>query len=280
MLSTQFTSLPPEVTHEILSYLPISSLLAFSETSHSSHSIALSAFNTLHIGIYHTKIASLISSISRSTSTDSKPSTHNVPIILCKREARDKHQIIRSQTSKLVDIISRHAPTLRSLEVSAWALEQDLADVLVTMPNLRTLAVRLDHPTVRHARVPKSFWDVSPLSPVWNTLSDQRKNGRAPFGRLESLTLERSGITDHQLLQLLQRNPRIKELKLQKCLTITDEFFEALANSPMAKTLEKLSFTRSGTCEIDERILEHLAELTNLKVWSSLPSVLNSIQSC
>src|SRR5213075_481700 len=99
---------------------------------------------------------------------------------------------------------------------------------------------------------------------VWNAFSSL--SGKPVFGRLESLTLERSGLTNYQLECIINGNPRIKEIRLQKCLTLDDEFFEYLAHSPIANTLEVLHFTKSDRPEIDDRILKYIDKLTALKV--------------
>ncbi|KAI9893591.1 MAG: hypothetical protein M1814_006387 [Vezdaea aestivalis] len=286
--SPALTALPAEVVLEILLHLPTTSLLTFSQTSQTAHSLALSALQSLHLGVYHTRIGSVISSISRSTASLTTSGTsfagrgasQHIPIILSKREARDKNQIISNQTERLVEIVSRYTSTLRDLEVSAWALEDSLADLIASIKNLRCLSIRLDHPHVRHPRVPKSFWDLSPPSTVWNLLSSgggilspswsgkaRRCSGQA-LGRLEAITLERAGITDFQLLRLLERNPGIKEIRLQKCLTLTAGFFEGLAELDLSRRIEVLAFTKNDSADIDDRILEHIGELTSLKALS------------
>jgi hypothetical protein len=61
-----------------------------------------------------------------------------------------------------------------------------------------------------------------PGSTAWNNFAAMHGKGKS-FGRLEDLTLERSGITDYQLRQILESNPRLTELKLQKCLSLTEK---------------------------------------------------------
>ena len=51
------TSLPPELTREILYYLPIPSLLAFGLTSKMNHAIQSCSLSDLRLGVFHSRLA-------------------------------------------------------------------------------------------------------------------------------------------------------------------------------------------------------------------------------
>lgn len=263
-----FSALPPELQRECLSYLPSTSLLTFSLTSHASYALALSALTTLHIGIYHTRVSALISSMSLSEISSTHPQSAHIPLLLPKRETKDKHTIIRRQNVRIAAILSTYLASLRDLELSIWDLEQPLAALLGRMQNLKHLSLRLDHPHTRHARLERHFWSSAAPSTVWNELAT-RADGTKVFGRLESLNLERSGITDFQLSRIIEQNPRLREIRLQKCLTLTEEFWEYLACSRVATSLERLAFTRSGAPGIDDGVLDYVGALKGLKVSPS-----------
>lgn len=80
------------------------------------------------------------------------------------------------------------------------------------------------------------------------------------------MNLERAGITDYQLTKILESNPNIRELSLRKCVNLTDKIFKILAEGKVGRKLEVLHFTRCCGVEIDERVLDHIGRLLNLKV--------------
>ena len=190
---------------------------------------------------------------------------HSVQMILPKQEARTKEKVIHNQNLRIRKVVDSYRDSLRDLEIALWELQDSSAKSIAQLKNLRKLSIRLDHPHTRHASVDSQFWEASPGSTVWNMLASRPGKARS-LGRLQSLSLERAGITDYQLAKLLKSNPQLTELRLRKCFTLTDKTFKVLAESPVAPHLETLHFTKSDTEEIDERILEHIGRLPNLKV--------------
>ncbi|KAI9779765.1 MAG: hypothetical protein M1816_003434 [Peltula sp. TS41687] len=265
-----FSSLPNELAQEVLSHLPVRSLHSFALTSHASYTLARTSLRTLALGVFHNRINGLISFMDvPSTRPTSSSQGQSVTITLPKNDTKTRQQIIRNQNGVAAKIIRDNGASIRDLELVLWELEKPLADALATLPNLRRLSLRFDHPHARHAHVDRSYWDAAPTGTVWNLLSatcgDQP---RKVFGRLEALNLERSGITDYQLERIIETNPRITELRLQKCLALSEEFFEYLARSPIAKSLKVLHVTKNDSVEMDERILTYIGKLTGLKSLS------------
>ena len=260
-----FSVLPTEIAQDILSYLPVRSLHAFSLTSRTGYGLARGSLRTLHLGIFHTRINGLISLMSPPLRGSS---THSVPITLDTKDAKTRQQIVRNQNAKAADILQKQGQCLRDLELLMWELEKPLADALSGLRNLRRLSLRFDHSFVRHPSLGRDYWDCASAGSVWDLLSTDC-GGEKVFGRLESLNLERSGITDYQLEQVIERNPRITELRLQKCLALTPDFFEYLTRSPIASTLKALHVTRNGSMELDDRILPYIAQLPALEVCIS-----------
>lgn len=258
-----FSSLPNELAQEVLSHLPVRSLHSFALTSRASYALARKSLRTLALGVFHTRINGLISFMDVPT----RPCTtsSSVSITLPKNDTKTRQQIIRNQNAIAAKVLRENGQSIRDLELVLWELEKPLADALATLPNLRRLSLRFDHPHARHANVDRAYWDSAPLGTVWDLLSTTCEDQKV-FGRLEALNLERSGITDYQLERIIERNPRIIELRLQKCLALTEEFFEYLARSPIAKSLKVLHLTKNDNEEIDERILQYIGKLTGLKV--------------
>ncbi|KAI9761737.1 MAG: hypothetical protein M4579_000831 [Chaenotheca gracillima] len=273
-----FSDLPPEICEQILSQLPVASLLSFGATSHAAHYAATASLRTLSLGVFHSRISGLVSSLDDFEDGDGP--TKTVRMLLPKRDARSRRHVVRNQNRVAAEVLPKYASSLRDLELVLWELEAPVCDVLRTMPNLRRLSMRFDHPHTRHTKVEKSYWETSPRSTIWNFLctTDGRFPSTTPmFGRLEALKLERSGITDFQLEQILRCNPRIVDLRLQKCLTLTEETFEFLARGGsgtreddgsgvvITSRLKTLHFTKSNNGEIDERILKYISKLISLK---------------
>lgn len=247
-----------------MNYLPIRSLLSFGLTSKENRAIQVVSLSTLQLGVFHSRLSGMISFIE---SSSNRSSTRSVPVILARNESRTKEQVIRHQNYTVRSVLDRYRHTLRDLELVMWDLAEATSVALAELRNLRRLSLCFDHPYTRHRDLDKSFWDTSPGSTAWNNLAAQRGKGES-FGRLESLNLERSGITDYQLRKVLQNNPRLTDLRLQKCLNITEETFEYLGDSDVGERLEVLHVTKTDSGEIDERVLKHVAKLRKLKASS------------
>ncbi|KAF2501123.1 hypothetical protein BU16DRAFT_533833 [Lophium mytilinum] len=67
MKSSTLLALPPELLVHILSFLPVKSLLKFSETSHASHALATSSLHTLSLSIHTTRIGGIMSRLGATT---------------------------------------------------------------------------------------------------------------------------------------------------------------------------------------------------------------------
>lgn len=258
-----FTSLPPELIREVVSYLPIASLLAFGLTSKEHHAIQCCSLSTLRLGVFPSRIAGIISLMEAAPEVSA---LHSVQTILPKSQAHTKDMIIRNQNAVVQKVVDNHRRTLRDLEIALWDLKKPSACSVSRLVNLRRLSIRLDHPHTRHAKVDRDFWEISPVSTVWNNFF-ARPDGRKVFGRLQSLNLERAGITDFQLQQVLKNNPMILDLRLRKCLVLTRETFGYLARDEINKRLETLHFTWHKGDEIDDGILDYIEKLPNLKVY-------------
>lgn len=262
------TSLPPEMVREILSYLPVRALLAFGLTSKENHAHQSVSLSKLRLGVFPSRLNGLISLMEAS---EDRSSVNSVQVTLPKSKSRTKDMVVRNQNATVEKVVTKYRLTLRDLEVAVWELTRSSVESIGRLRNLRRLSIRLDHPHTRHSDVDRSFWKSSPGSTIWNSLfrdSDLKSPRTYPLGRLESLSLERAGITDYQLQQTLVNNPRITELRLQKCLTLTREIFEYLANSHFGGTMKVLHFTQNDRTEIDDRVLVHIGRLSELKSLS------------
>ncbi|KAJ9302351.1 hypothetical protein DTO271G3_1217 [Paecilomyces variotii] len=139
---------------------------------------------------------------------------------------------ILSQNEIFATLLSRYGRGLNDLEFMAYDLDAKGAVALATHCKwkLRHLALRFEHPYVRDANLSRGYWmKPAPSSTAWNALigSGTYEKDMGPTG-LESLVLERAGITAWQLQMIVKRNPRLKDLRLRTCKAIQLEFLNWL----------------------------------------------------
>ncbi|KAJ9199804.1 hypothetical protein DTO166G4_3520 [Paecilomyces variotii] len=139
---------------------------------------------------------------------------------------------ILSQNEVFANLLSRYGRSLHDLEFMAYDLDARGAVALATHCKwkLRHLALRFEHPYIRDAILSRGYWmKPAPSSTAWNALigSGSYEKDMGPTG-LESLVLERAGITAWQLQMLVKRNPRLKDLRLRTCKAIQLEFLNWL----------------------------------------------------
>ncbi|KAK0628074.1 hypothetical protein DIS24_g10826 [Lasiodiplodia hormozganensis] len=171
------TSLPSELLLHILSFLPIRSLLAFSLASRSAYVLASSSLQTLSLGVYPTRVSSLISQLSStsptaspysrstrslSSSAGSLPSSSacssksssselfneacTVAHVIPQASELRPHTLLAFHTALTSSILNRYCMSMRHLELSIWALTPPVADALAGLKNLRTLCLRIEDP--------------------------------------------------------------------------------------------------------------------------------------
>ena len=256
-----FSSLPPEISREVLRYLPVRSLLNFGLTSKNNYALQSCSLSKLRLGVFHSRLGSMVSLME---ATADQSYLNSVQMILPKDESRTKVKVIHNQNLRIRKVVDAYQSTLRDLEVALWELDDSSACSIARLKNLKRLSIRLDHPHTRFPGVDRQFWETSPGSTVWNNLAS--KSRQRTLGRLRSLNLERAGITDYQLAKILENNPMVTELRLQKCLSLTNKTFKLLAESNVGRHIETFHFTKSNNDEIDSRMLQYIGKLPNLKV--------------
>lgn len=259
------SSLPNEIKIEILHYLPIRSLLDFGSTSRENRALQLCSLSSLRLGVFHTKLNGMVNHMEAKANNDC---LHSVQIILPRTESRNKDFVIYLQNQRIKDVVQKYKDSLRNLEIAMWELQADTAVLLAQLNNLKHLHIRLDHPYTRHPAVTQGFWQDCLGSTVWNLLGSKADNSDHAFGRLQTLRLERAGITDYQLRKILGRNHNIKGLYLRKCHNLTKETFRFLATSKIGQQLERFEFTMCDSEQINNSALDFVGRLSNLKSLS------------
>ncbi len=280
-----FAELPPELVLRILSYLPLPSLLSFAQTSRSSMTLASASVHTLSLGIYTSRIASLMGKLSHCGTTTTPPSRKNssactkgtaadsdpfgdpedpyaVSIVMPPELTQSLSIITKFQNGLASLVVSRHAAALRNIDLSIWSLDASAAEALAKCKRLRTLSLRLDHPYVRHREIDRRHWDraAGEGSTVWNIFD-------GAWGNLEAISLEGAGITDWQLQRILEANPSLKEVSVSNCQLLGKDIWRFLAKSWEGRQrLRVLKFMASASKEVDSSILDCVKHLTGLEV--------------
>lgn len=144
---------------------------------------------------------------------------------------RTPRQTIRAQNAVFSNILNRYGSSLDRLEFLAYDLDEHAARALGSncRRKLRHLALRFEHTHVRDHMLPREFWrKPAPGSTAWNSLIGIGTNEKCGLKGLESLTLERAGITPWQLQKLVRRNRNLRELRLKTCSGVQPEFLHWL----------------------------------------------------
>lgn len=141
-------------------------------------------------------------------------------------------QTIRAQNDVFAKLVSRYGVSLVDLEFMAYDLDVKGAVALASSckRRLRRLALRFEHRHVRDPMLPRNYWlEPAKGSTAWNALIGVGGCGnQAGLTGLETLILERAGITPWQLRMLVRRNPRLRDLRLKTCSAVQPEFLNWL----------------------------------------------------
>ncbi|GES58671.1 F-box domain protein [Aspergillus terreus] len=170
----------------------------------------------------------------------SKDTRRRIPTTAVPARARTHEQMIHIQNRIFARVVNRYGSSLVKLEFMAYDLDNEGARVLGAQCtySLRHLALRFEHPHIRNGNMRPSTWlHPAPSSPAWNLLLGIGREPHLGVFGLETLVLERAGITPWQLTMLVRRNPRLRVLKLRTCLGAQPEFLDWLGG--VERTSEK-----------------------------------------
>ncbi|PWY73901.1 F-box domain protein [Aspergillus sclerotioniger CBS 115572] len=267
-MSDKISLLPLELILHILSYLPFESLLAFGETSranYESHTLCLSC---LRLGVFEKRIHSVISLLQAGWTTpdqmaqiarlDKRENDYTISIVqpainrlvsdaagkpllkirdskrqgpVLLEKSRTMEQMIREQNKIFAQVVTRYGRGLRKLEFMAYDLDSEGAMALAAgcQNILHHLALRFEHPHIREGPIRPSTWqNPAPGSTAWNFLIGIGRYQQLGLCGLQTLILERTGITPWQLTMLVKKNPKLTVLKLRTCRGAHPEFLNWL----------------------------------------------------
>lgn len=282
--------LPTELVLHILSYLPVRDILRFSQLNHEASSLASSSLHTLRLGVYPSKLASLISRLAsispQSFPTTSKPrmilfdpssydtnpssDPHTVSVILPEVAEHDPETLLSFHTTLLSSVVDRYHGSLSDLDLSIWSLTPPIAAALAKCHNLKSLNIRVENPYMRARGIPTPrTWNRRANHEGWVDHWECLTASTA-FGRLESLRLDGAVcLKEEDLLRILHCNEGIRELWLTRCPAVGSGLVQFLGEFWGGRTyLRSLGVISCG--EVSEDALKFLAGTPQLQVSSCL----------
>ncbi|KAL5333495.1 hypothetical protein BJX70DRAFT_61846 [Aspergillus crustosus] len=260
--------LPSELTLQILSYLSFNELLAFGATSRLNNEYHIVSLKYLRLGVFEKRVHSIISLLQAGWATPDlsggiwgeTEDDHNYTVSVVQQQHKSmkqrssrkqststvdskkrsprtrggpqsQEQMVRLQNQVFSKVLRRYGPSLRELEFMAYDLNLEGATALGTkcQQTLRYLALRFEHPHIRDGLIRPSTWlHPAPGSEAWNLLIGLGRFKDTGLRTLETLILERAGITSWQLMMLVKKNPDLTTLKLRTCRGARPEFLHWL----------------------------------------------------
>lgn len=294
------SSLPPELLHEILIYLPISNLLAFARTCRENFATSTLALQTLHLAVLPRRIYGVLTFLNtlhidendHVDVYDDAPSLHQVTIpselpihflegskksgALRSRKptltpAQYREQLFALQNKLACSVLSTSALSkIQTLSLHLYELTSlELTTLLATsFDSLRNLHLNFSHPYLHDTCLPAHYW-TSPIflkgSPIWNPLAGlgDLHATTLKLRTLETLAIERAGITSVQLRRWIEQNPRLRQLTLRNVLGVDHDFVEwlgeyySLQNEPRGDGVGK----KDIPARLEKLALEHCSSL-------------------
>lgn len=263
MGGSPISTLPPEVLHQILKYLPLEQLLNFGRTSKHNYAASILALQKLKLAILRRPIDGVLAYLSSSTFEELSPdferagygrpgnnqitlspdlpglnqaSTSKGNRIDGLTPAQYRHRLIAAQNAMACDVLS--TPTLaslKSLTLHVYQMKSSaLAEILATrLPDLQDLRLNFCHTYVHDTCLPSRYW-TDPVflepSPIWNAIAGvgDENQAKLKLRKLAKLTVERAGITSFQLRSWIRCNPHLRELKLRNVAGVDQDFIHWL----------------------------------------------------
>ncbi|KAL2821729.1 hypothetical protein BDW59DRAFT_164066 [Aspergillus cavernicola] len=260
-------SLPPELVLQILSYLAFDDLLTFGATCRSNYEYHIVSLKRLRLGVFEKRVHSIISllqagwaspdQLGGSWGYDENESYYRISVVHQQKKVKrydpsyihsrqldlkrrtptphdkpqSQEQMIRIQNQVFARVLRRYGSSLQNIEFMAYDLNMEGATALGSscQHTLRHLALRFEHQHIRDGLMRPSTWlHPAPANEAWNPLIGIGRFKNTGLCSLETLILERAGITPWQLMMLVRKNPNLTTLKLRTCRGARPEFLNWL----------------------------------------------------
>lgn len=247
--------LPPELLAHILKSLPVRSLLKFSRTCRLAHTLANSNLHTVSLAVQP---------IRSRASEEYCNQKHCVRI----SNAHTYHYnlLFKFHNALLTSVITRHAYSLHTLDISIWTLTTPIAQAISGLVALRDVSIRLeDDLYVRAVPRTRVAMERKEQNNAWNLIG-QNAVWRA---RLQSLKIQNADMSSKQLAELLKRSHSCKKLWLIGCKFIEKDIWDFLGYEWIGRSsLQNLHI--AGCCwPLEQHGLKAISELVGLQVGRS-----------
>ncbi|KAH7563235.1 hypothetical protein BM1_00282 [Bipolaris maydis] len=150
-MTPHILSLPAELLSQILTSLPLSSLLHFSETCHPARTLANANLQSLSLGISplpspYTSFPPSKPPLSPSQTHTSQPTTrpHDRWLRIPNITTYDYTTLSNFQSALLTSILTRHHPLLSHVDLTIWTMSVRMAHALRNLSALQRLELRFD----------------------------------------------------------------------------------------------------------------------------------------
>ena len=235
MPSKNLLHLPPEIIVRILSYLHIHSLLQFSLASHQCHNLSRLSLHTITFGIYPSRTSKNLARLGAGKNlqclTDTVPSLVDpiddrdiAAVVIQDSSALDRSTQLLFHNRLIQSILLRYEAGLRTLNLTIWRLDTDMAEALKQLKGLKSLSLRVRNP----------FNPMKPLvledkKPVFNEKDIWSRHLSTAWKGLRTLRLEGIQLDDPKdVSTILLANSQMQELILTNCGNIGDRIHELL----------------------------------------------------
>jgi hypothetical protein len=242
-------SLPTELLDQVLSALPIPSLLAFSSTSQHARILARNNLHSLSLGI-----APLHSSSFSTSPYDiwlRIPNANSYPYLT----------LLNFQSALVSSTLTRHGSMLQHLELSVWALTVPIAEAIANLAALQSLSIRIE--SGGYARRSCKSFEREKQHKAWTLLSSEKCVWRS---RLMALRIEDADLGTEQLAGILGGATRCRELWLNRCWFIGKEVWGWLGGDWKGRDVLRILDVSDCGGVLGEEAVDAIGRLKGLQV--------------
>jgi hypothetical protein len=242
-MSTHLLDLPAEILNQILTPLPTTSLLRFSETSHYARSLANANLHTLSFGIapLNPPFFNLLD-LDQSTSSTTKGS-YAIWLHIPTAQIVEYWTLLNFQSALVTSILKRHGAMLQHLEISVWALTLPMVSAIARLRALRCFSLRIERSAMGREQRSCIAVEREEQGKAWNLLT---KETPVWSRRLVALRLENCDLQVEQLAVLLKESRGCGELGLDRCRYLDRALWTFLAKWQGREKLRVLDVAECG----------------------------------
>ncbi|EUC47684.1 hypothetical protein COCMIDRAFT_34752 [Bipolaris oryzae ATCC 44560] len=242
-MSPHILSLPAELLSQIITSLPLPSLLRFSETCRPARTLANANLQSLSLGIppYPPHTHSPHQTTVHPT-PDRHPHDHwlHIPNIT----TYPYTTLSNFQSALLTTLLTRHAPLLSHVDITLWTMSVRMAHALRNLSALQRLSLRFDAGS--HGRAverAQMALDREEQRKAWGVLGAETPSwGR----RLLGLRVEGAVVGTAEVAVLLKESRGCEELCLERCSGVDGGIWDFLGSWCGKERVRRVEFGECG----------------------------------